>query len=778
MRTLDFILAFLVIVATTSWLVSISFVSLPYFLAYLCVVSIATATWLVSQADRRDDRRYLILWSVFAAGATGAAAVAVWAGIDLLPLIFIEVGGGLFFSLLVLLPRFSLWQPPDRGRGAARATVAESPASARAQAFLATVLPAALVSSVFLYLFMISLATLHKPAPRYGSAPFEPPKPVYNAIADPNGGEPDILLHGVPTQLFFNLGPLSMRNMIAQPGISERLAEQMKQEDTLDLAVTMTCHVCATALPQTRLVRYVSAFGTSTVAVFYILPDLDRAEQRNARSLSFSIDRNGIEFDFLNVSVRIKREGSTTASRRRSDSQCTPNLTDPEEPRSDLIIRVSPAIKALKVSFTAPDPELTRRLVGHEVVAPDGSPKFFKTSARTPDAVTLIARNIYFRLKALVEQQQGVLKQLPDVGPLDRGAQVGFDPASKKEAVETLHELGSNMYDTLFYSRYSDPELREILDTIERYGDERRDGGAKSNLRILIYSDATYLPWQLLHPMPPGGEVDATQFWGNKYILGVIPTDPERDCGRLPGAMKLPAKNAVLYAHYWQTPPFQPQQAPGGSSPTLVKQDTVSLLGEKFAGIISRTLGDGVSVVRSKAEFTDRLKADRRDVLLLWSFTHGHSGDTFVTVDGKPIIVPEVADQRLDFSQSEFISAYEIKTLTIDGGNSPFFAGRPFVFLNGCETGTQGARGTTDFSLPGIFLMRGARGVVATEAPVWAHFGYHFGVHFLNELAAGKEAGEAMLATRRWFLDRSGNPLGLLYSYYGNPAVRLARSGS
>jgi hypothetical protein len=39
------------------------------------------------------------------------------------------------------------------------------------------------------------------------------------------------------------------------------------------------------------------------------------------------------------------------------------------------------------------------------------------------------------------------------------------------------------------------------------------------------------------------------------------------------------------------------------------------------------------------------------------------------------------------------------------------------------------------------------------------------------------DAGEAILKTRREFLEKSKNPLGLLYSYYGNPAARIVQAG-
>jgi hypothetical protein len=296
-----------------------------------------------------------------------------------------------------------------------------------------------------------------------------------------------------------------------------------------------------------------------------------------------------------------------------------------------------------------------------------------------------------------------------------------------------------------------------------------------------VYSNGIYLPWQLLHsPQSRGEAPDETQFWGNKYILGVIPIGPDREhCGRLPGLMTLDEKNPILYAHYWQPLGHASGATSEADNPApKVEVDSVSRLGEMFGEIVRKTLGNEVQVVRSKPEFKDRLTGDLRNLAVLWTFTHGHSGDIVVQTQGKSIIAKEPGGQRLSFSENDSISALEIKIATVDKASGPFFGSRPFVFLNGCETGTQGARGTTDFSLPGVFLMRGARGVIATEAPVWDFFGYNFGALFLEKLAAGNDAGEAMLATRLEFVKQSRNPLGLLYTYYGNPAVRIKKPGT
>jgi hypothetical protein len=589
-------------------------------------------------------------------------------------------------------------------------------------------------------------------------ARMSPTSPVYNAIAQPSGGAADVLLDGVRTRIFFSIGPRDSRNMIADPSIAERRLAELNRQDAVDLAVTMTCHVCDDTLPQVGMVRYVARLRSSTIASFDVLPSRVAAERRQGTSITFSLDRDGDEFDFLKLAVRVEREPVSTPAPPTAGPACRPP-TLVRRDSSDLVIRVARTNEALVVGFSAPDPELANRLAALGISRPDGTPQFFRTGAATPDVVAMTAAETYASLKTLVEQNEGLRKALPAIPALEPRVQSVFDAPSRQKAIDALYDLGADMYDTLFYS--GEAALTPILRAIESYGDE------KPNLRILVYTSSTYLPWQLLHAKTPDGTApDGGGFWGNKFLLGVLPVDEERGCGPLPDAMPAAATDSTLYAHYWQP-------AEAGSD----AEDTVSRLGALFGRQMSSALGDKVEVVRTKEDFTASLKRAHRQLLVIWSFTHGHSGDVIGSVAGQPALTPTVTGQRLDFSRTSSLRAMELKRLTSDSSGNYFFSARPFVFLNGCETGTQGTRGTNDLSLPGIFLLRGARGVVATEAPVWDAFAFNFALIFLEKLKAGAPASQAMLETRRQFLSEGNNPLGLLYSYYGNGGVRLQRPG-
>lgn len=62
--------------------------------------------------------------------------------------------------------------------------------------------------------------------------------------------------------------------------------------------------------------------------------------------------------------------------------------------------------------------------------------------------------------------------------------------------------------------------------------------------------------------------------------------------------------------------------------------------------------------------------------------------------------------------------------------------------------------------------------MIATEAPVWKWFAYFFGRDIIDELAAGHEVSKVLFTLRNKYMDL-GNPLGLFYSYHGNPNARV-----
>lgn len=109
----------------------------------------------------------------------------------------------------------------------------------------------------------------------------------------------------------------------------------------------------------------------------------------------------------------------------------------------------------------------------------------------------------------------------------------------------------------------------------------------------------------------------------------------------------------------------------------------------------------------------------------------------------------------------------------------------PLVFLNACSSAQQGP----SHEPPGFPVhwieCQGALAVVATLCPVPDYFAHAFASKFYDTLLEGISSSrdstpsrncylaEALLATKRYFMDEYNNPLGLAYVLYANNDARI-----
>jgi hypothetical protein len=100
---------------------------------------------------------------------------------------------------------------------------------------------------------------------------------------------------------------------------------------------------------------------------------------------------------------------------------------------------------------------------------------------------------------------------------------------------------------------------------------------------------------------------------------------------------------------------------------------------------------------------------------------------------------------------------------------------RPLVFLNACGSGDLDPAGAGSF--PELFLKRGLDfiGFIGTETTIPDEFAAAFSETFYDHLLAGFSIGEALHAVRWKLLASLRNPLGILYSLYAEPEIRVRR---
>jgi hypothetical protein len=94
----------------------------------------------------------------------------------------------------------------------------------------------------------------------------------------------------------------------------------------------------------------------------------------------------------------------------------------------------------------------------------------------------------------------------------------------------------------------------------------------------------------------------------------------------------------------------------------------------------------------------------------------------------------------------------------------------PLVFMNAC--GSAAVDPSSPISFPALFIDNGNRAFVGTETRIPDEFAAAFSRRFYESLFVGNKVGDS-LHRARWALARRTAPLGILYTLYGNPELRI-----
>jgi hypothetical protein len=280
--------------------------------AIACAAAAVSFAWGISSRKEYRDKIGYLVTSIFG-GAAAAGSGGVFAQLSPEGILWLCIGGGVIaagFGLVVLWLLHSAieWVHERIRRGR---LISAEVAVITLMASIPVIVPV-MASAIFTTAIRTvetnsHIRTLTSDIHAAEAEIHDIGDPVYNATAEPNGGAPNILLNRVTTKVFFNIGPANLANMINKPDVSRVLLEELTEDASTPLAVVMTCYICKSELPQTRFIRYSAPRKNSTVAEFAIVPDIEVAQERKARSISFSIRRNGNELDFLNVPIRIQQ---------------------------------------------------------------------------------------------------------------------------------------------------------------------------------------------------------------------------------------------------------------------------------------------------------------------------------------------------------------------------------------------------------------------------------------------------------------------------------------
>jgi hypothetical protein len=97
----------------------------------------------------------------------------------------------------------------------------------------------------------------------------------------------------------------------------------------------------------------------------------------------------------------------------------------------------------------------------------------------------------------------------------------------------------------------------------------------------------------------------------------------------------------------------------------------------------------------------------------------------------------------------------------------------PLVFMNACGSSTINA--TSAVSFVNFFMDNQNRGFIWTETRIPDDFAAAFSKVFYSQLLTGATVGQALHSAKWQLLAQENNPLGILYTLYGNPDLHIER---
>ena len=134
---------------------------------------------------------------------------------------------------------------------------------------------------------------------------------------------------------------------------------------------------------------------------------------------------------------------------------------------------------------------------------------------------------------------------------------------------------------------------------------------------------------------------------------------------------------------------------------------------------------------------------------------------------------PALPESTLSFGIDELleISVTDLEHGLADIKGASESVERPLVFFNGCRGDFHPFAAE---SVTGLLLRNSNRAVVSTSIKVPDDVAAEFGRFFYQRLLEGQRSAEALRSAKWDLLHTRGSPLGLLYTYYGQPALRAA----
>lgn len=134
------------------------------------------------------------------------------------------------------------------------------------------------------------------------------------------------------------------------------------------------------------------------------------------------------------------------------------------------------------------------------------------------------------------------------------------------------------------------------------------------------------------------------------------------------------------------------------------------------------------------------------------------------------------SESELELSNGNVVTIADLEAIFVlrDLADRQRSQSGPLIFLNAC--GSAGIDPMAVTSFPNFFLKRnGNRGFIGTEINVPDSFAAEFSKCFYRGLLKGLNLGKAIHQAKLTMLREKNNPLGLLYTVYADPDLRVSK---
>jgi hypothetical protein len=308
--------------------------------------------------------------------------------------------------------------------------------------------------------------------------------------------------------------------------------------------------------------------------------------------------------------------------------------------------------------------------------------------------------------------------------------------AAETKALTTLARAGGALFQVLFAGRKAGADEKAIGELLKKCA-LRSD----KQLTLQIVAERFPVPWGVLYlgSIAEDAELSWDNFLGLRCIIEQIP---------------LKADSIV-----------DDSDIPSDHPALVVGVNVNESIDSQFSlDVVKRQLdfwNDEAKAAGSRLTFATR--TSRGEVLKALS---GHAPDQLMYLychaeTNGPDDPGGISGSCFVFTGDERIT---LADLDAEAANLPALPGNPLVFINACESGELRPEFYDGF-IP-YFMSKGARGVIGTECQTPAIFATEWALRFFPRFLAGEPIGELFLGLRREFLERHGNPLGLLYNVY------------